>query len=113
MKNRIVIIGIAVLLICIGLSGCNNTISNSEINRFVGTWKAENNYEMTFFSNGTCNAINLGNRYEIEEGKLIFIMDVYEHEVNITYDYYFSDDDTILYLKLVGGDGTTTAFRKQ
>ena len=83
MKNRIVIIGIAVLLIFIGLSGCNDTISNSDINRFVGTWKAKTGYEMTFFSNGTCHAVNFGERYEIEDGKLVFIIDAYEQEVNI------------------------------
>jgi len=40
-------------------------------------------------------------------------MDVYGNEVNISYYYSFSNYDTILYLELVGGDGTINAFTKQ
>jgi len=41
MRKQLAIIGIVALLVCIGLSGCNQ-ISNSlnnEKNKFIGTWK--------------------------------------------------------------------------
>lgn len=105
---------VSFIVIIIGiLSGCNETMSNHEVNRFVGSWKAENDFLITFYSNGTCDPDVLGQKYEINDEKLVFIQEAYDTEVNITYEYSFSSDYTILYLKLVGGDGTITVFRKQ
>ena len=44
MKKQLVIIRIIALLVCVGLSGCNevsNTI-DPEKNKFIGTWKSDN-----------------------------------------------------------------------
>jgi len=47
MKKQFVIIGIAVLLICVGLSGCNesNNSFKSDEDRIIGTWVISDLYE--------------------------------------------------------------------
>lgn len=59
MRNQFVTIGIIVILVCVGLSGCNqisNTL-NPEKNKFVGTWNYQYgkkfNCSVTFISDGT------------------------------------------------------------
>jgi hypothetical protein len=123
MKKQLVIIGIVVLLVSIGLSGCNeitNTI-NPEKNKFIGTWKSFEpidtlTYE--FFSNGTIRATsfldshknqffgNLSNysylgTWELKIGKLIMnVSGIF----STTLDYHFSNNDTIL---IIAPSGTT------
>ena len=42
MNRYLIVLGIAVLLICVGLGGCNEqTGMSSEENKFVGTWENE------------------------------------------------------------------------
>jgi len=53
MKKHLIVIGTAVLLLVVGLSGCNelNPLS-SEVDRFVVTWKDEHCAIITFFPDG-------------------------------------------------------------
>ncbi len=59
MIKKIIMFGIVVLLICIGLSGCNEQDNNEDIqkiaNKFIGKWfeEGKNNQYMHFFRNGT------------------------------------------------------------
>ena len=83
MKKQFVIIGIIALLVCVGLSGCNE-ISNTldtERNKFVGTWKSTPGSgfgygTLTFFSNGTftvgASTTSSGQTWEIKDGQLVF-----------------------------------------
>ena len=77
MKKQFVIVGIIVLLICVGLSGCNESSQSSEKSRFVGTWRTDSQYsafaflqEVTFFSDGTISFAGQGGVYEIKDGAL-------------------------------------------
>ena len=83
MNKQLITLGIAVLFICVGLSGCeesNKPLSNVE-NRIIGTWKLDVNSTnvdlelgmyITFLSNGELISSNgrEGGDYEFKEGKL-------------------------------------------
>lgn len=93
------------------MSGCQEVTNSfpSEEGRFVGTW--ENNSTkstITFFSDGTCSSSDIlpysGLRgvWEIKDDKLVI---THEHGIIIsTYDYYFSENNSKLHLKNVGGE---------
>jgi len=114
MNKHLIVLGIAVLLICVGLSGCEelntendgNTVSQSD--RFIGTWKNEgNSYEIiTLFSDGACSYLGISGFWELKDGKLV--LDLYTSGLTITYDYYFSEEYTKLNLRQVGGDNYST-----
>ena len=115
--RKITILVIALMVISVGfLSGCNESdgdSQSSEENRLVGTWKADNIYTtlgktVTFFSDGTCSTSDIlpisGLRgvWEIKDDKLVI---THQHSIiNSTYDYYFSENNSKLHLKNVGGE---------
>jgi len=98
MKNHLVVVGIAVLLIFVGLSGCIN--ETGERSKFFGTWISEDGYFIyTFYSDGTGKFTgyydeNKSAIWEIGDGKLTIISDD-GHNININ-AYYFSNDDKML-----------------
>lgn len=71
MNKHLLIFGIAVLLGCVGLSGCNDNQGGGD-NRFVGAWKAdEYGITITMFSDGTCSyGFNRG-VWKLKDGKLV------------------------------------------
>jgi len=112
MNKHLIVIGTAVLLLVVGLSGCTDNVLNPEMNGFVGTWKYE--YEflggtvpeiITFFSDGTCTGAGYPN-YEIKDGKLVFIIYSEGNEMQFACDYIFSDNDNTLSLTTVGSSNT-------
>jgi ABC-type oligopeptide transport system substrate-binding subunit len=57
MKKKLVILGIVAILVCVGLSGCNQQMSNSispKKSKFVGTWHNSTTVNIDLFSDGTC-----------------------------------------------------------
>lgn len=98
MNKKLLIVAIAVLLICVGLSGCNETANDTS--RFIGTWISEDGYFIyTFYSDGTGKITgyydeNKSATWEIKDGKLTIISDD-GHNININ-AYYFSNDDKML-----------------
>lgn len=119
MKKQIMIVGMVVLLVCVGLSGCfeNNTADtrNSELDRFVGTWVGkhgsvsfQNNETWTFYENRSLkivdhewDEIDLGS-YNLEGTELkIRIPDTEDPRYVYTmwYNYTFSDSDTKLVIE--------------
>lgn len=114
MNKHLVVLGIAVLLICIGLSGCideNTNPSSSEESRFVGTWELieYDTYDITvtmvFFSDSTmtmtAEGMDYSGTYEIKDGKLVFNSKTSGME---SYDYSFSSDGMELTLRKIGSD---------
>jgi hypothetical protein len=111
MKKKIIITGIATLMIITGLSGCSTKNNNEnqlnqtltpELMRFIGLWKTnpENiNWTFNFFSNGTFQRMEgvVGGNYTINDGKLVL---TYLDEIWMgdTFDYIFSDGNNTLTL---------------
>jgi len=125
MKKQLLLFGIVVLLVCVGLSGCNqisNTL-NSDKSKFVGTWKTDiknqygvGNYTDTyiFFSDGTLSttylgsgSVNIPGSWEIKDGKLVLTV-----MVQAVYNYSFSNNDHTLTLTPMA-DGESQHFYKQ
>jgi hypothetical protein len=111
MQKQCAIIGILLLLIIPSLSGCNQ--SNTERDKFIGTWKTElkqnpigeNYYSETkiFYENGSYVTMNMGlgripGTWYLSNGKLI--IDTYFPG---TYQYIFSQNNSILTLTSVAG----------
>ncbi len=113
MKNYFLIIGIVVLLVCVGLSGCS---SNSQDNkRFIGSW-VNSTYGIqttyTFFSDGTCSIpwglMHVQGTYTIEGNQITF---KYDPSFIDVYNFNFSSDGNTLYLTKVGTE-IATAYTK-
>jgi len=112
---------ILILLSVTGLSGCveenNNYIveDNNYIieNKFVGTWQTGSGISrsaITFFSDGTGSLASGSTVWMIKNGKLV----VYWGEgIALTYNYSFSNGDTILTLIDVNSDLTTVYTKQQ
>jgi hypothetical protein len=112
MKKQLILIGTLAVLVCVGLSGCNQ-ISNlflSEADKFVGTWNTDGIWMnvptvLEFFSNGTVTAkVELGTivftitdgNWSIQDKTLT--MEIGDLISQTTYSYQFSSDDKILTL---------------
>lgn len=91
MKKQLIILGVAVLLVCIGLSGCfGETESNNIDKRFIGTQKSatlQRQKTFKFYSNGTGSFMEESTEWEIKDGKLFVYFPVLDY--NITYDFEF------------------------
>ncbi len=114
MNKHLIVIGIVVLLLVVGLSGCNeisNPLSSNDDNRFVGTWKS-NGYTITFFSDGEGSEMGIGFQWEIKDDKLVRETDITGVLQSMVYGYQFSDSDTTLTLTDVSS-GTPRIYTKQ
>ncbi|HUS99432.1 MAG TPA: hypothetical protein VMY59_03840 [Candidatus Thermoplasmatota archaeon] len=106
-KKQIIQIGIIVLLVCVGLSGCNQQSKplNTEEAKFVGTWVTDDDNALldlgknvVFFSDRTMTSqLGFTGTYEVDPGNYLI--------VNITrdgtktqhlFDYGFSNNGTTL-----------------
>ena len=111
MKKYFVVLGAIVLVVCVGLSGCNQ-ISNlflSDEDKFVGLWGSEGFLDVPtvigFSSNGTLsitvqmgliNFSSSGGSWELNEG--ILTMELGDFILLTTYTYKFEADNTKLTL---------------
>ncbi len=110
MKKQILIVGIIVIIITLGLTGCvdTNTKKGGENSKFVGNWigtekipdKGVIEISMTFFSNGSFNLSSgegitkayINGNWEINHGLLV-MWGLYGKR---NYYYSFSNDDKSL-----------------
>jgi ABC-type Fe3+-hydroxamate transport system substrate-binding protein len=116
MKKQILIVGIIVLLIAVGLSGCNQTSNSltSDKDKFVGTWNVKvNDKEGTFvfYSNGTL-ITSSGSRatWEIKDGLLVITGG--SGTTPSTLSYKFSNGNKTVVL-INSASGTTAILTKQ
>lgn len=125
MNKHLLTVGIAVLLICVGLSGCFDelgTQSDGESNtadRFVGTWDAknENMYHVlggvgviTFFSDGTFTTNTfLSGIWELKDGKLFITITI--EGLSYSLDYSFKTGGYYLYL--TDSNGKIKVYKKE
>jgi len=93
MKKKIIMLGIVVLLICVGLTGCMD-----EKSKFIGEWKDQDGDTHHFFSDGNFNTMTEGitqsGAWEIKDNKLVINVP----EGTVTYSYTFSNSDKTLTL---------------
>jgi len=115
MKKQLVMVGIVVLFIFVGLSGCTNNPLNTERNRFIGSW-VNSTYGIqttyTFFNDGTCSIpfgyMHVQGTYTVEGNQITF---KYEPSFMDVYKFSFSSDGNTLYLTKVGTE-IATAYTK-
>jgi len=100
MKKQLMIIGIIVILLTVGLSGCTETNSLSEEEkRFVGSWIMQGQEDIiTFYSDGGMSGSFGGDKYEIKDGKLVILTKISGGYTQELYNYSFSNNDTKLIL---------------
>jgi len=115
MKKYFVVLGVIVLVVCVGLSGCNQ-ISNlflSDEDKLVGTWNSEGIWfvvptVIVFFSNGTLKMeVEMGTidfssegKWEMNDG--IITMEIVDL-IPSNYTYQFSEDNKTLTLTPIDG----------
>ena len=125
MKKQLMIVGIIVILLTVGLSGCNednNTIQSDE-DKFIGTWTYSfiyNNNTLNasyiFSSNKKLEVISSyidevrtsNGTWSITDNKLLMYL---EGKDTITIDYEFSNNNTKLIL--TDSSGNVGIFTKQ
>jgi hypothetical protein len=95
MKKQLIIIGITLILLVVGLSGCNenNNTLNTEKNKFLGTWKNTTlgvTTTITLFSDGTCKIMNGNGTWDLQDGK--FVMTLAVNDESTIYTYAFSNN---------------------
>jgi hypothetical protein len=122
MKKNLMLIGSFAILVCVGLSGCNQ-ISNlflSEEDKLVGTWNTDGIWmnvptDLEFFSNGTITAkVELGTfdftindgKWDMHDGSLT--MEIGELISQTTYSYQFTEDNKILTLTNIENNDSFT-----
>ncbi len=120
-------LGIAVLLICIGLSGCTNednsqdgADASNDLAKFVGIWVCgESGAIYIFSSDGAFSSDAPGEEnegtYEVRDEKLWFTYTFppeLEGELE-GFDYSFSDNDTTFIISPLGYPEYAIAFQKQ
>lgn len=113
MKNNIVIIGILIILTFVGFSGCFGEESNSELNKFIGTWKhgtLKDGGTIIFYSDGNCNYNFDSAKWELKNNKLI--INLTDLRITLTFNYTFLDNNQILELVNVE-NGIMDDYRKQ
>lgn len=98
MKKQIIILGIIILFIAVGLTGCFDS-DNKELKKFVGAWRygtSPLSGSLTFFSNGTgIYKIDYA-EWKIENGRLVIFLP--KRDETLKFDYEFLDDDQTLIL---------------
>ena len=101
MKKQLVILGLVILFVCVGFSGCNQVSNrfNPDRDKFLGTWKVvklnnstSSGEVYTFFSDGTVGITDRMGTWEFKDRKLVLDFDIIQY----VYSYSFSDNDRTL-----------------
>jgi hypothetical protein len=103
MNKHLIVIGIIILLLAVGLSGCTDTQS-SDIDKLIGTWFDEETeiISITFFSDGNCDYGGINSTWELKDGEIV--IEFLNQDYIKTFDYIFSDNSNKLTLIQSGGD---------
>ena len=103
------------LLLTMLFSGCiDDTPAGTlqgEANRFVGSWKTDEELELILSSDGSCLFIGGSGDWELKDGKLFITIRFEDGQNMMSYDYQFSDKDTTL--TLVDAGDRLLVFAKQ
>jgi hypothetical protein len=106
MQKQLMIVGIIVIFITVGLSGCN------EQGKFLGTWQYSAGGTITFNNDNTAIINNIGllgltefigtTTYEIGNNQVTFTYG----SLSVSLNYYFQDSNTLV-LTSNAGDSIT------
>jgi len=100
MRPQSMLMGIIVLLLCVGLTGCEqfNSTENTERNKFVGTWQNTTGYpaRIVFSSDGHCTYGSEKGTWELQDSKLS--IELADSGLIYDYNYWFSNNNRTLLL---------------
>ena len=119
MNRNLIVIGVVILFLAVGLSGCEEQKNKGNIEMFIGVWEITEgsqphfNTTWEFHSNGSSKIVNIRdsthtdiiwNLWDIETGKLFLYRKPGSENgfYNISFDYYFSNVGATLTLKFFG-----------
>jgi hypothetical protein len=116
MKKQLVIIGISLVLLAVGLSGCTNNNGGGNIeDKFVGKWTClSGDYligNLEFYSDGLARTTHIVDAevisthsatWEVNGDKLI--VNETDSKIVITYRYTFSNDQTLVLTEVIMGN---------
>jgi hypothetical protein len=102
MYKKILIVVITLVLIAVGLSGCEEQSSGTLDSRFFGTWENQIGVEVKYASNGSFWSEPLGwsGTWEVKNGKICNIHD----GDSSCQEFSFSEDGNTLTVHMAGGD---------
>lgn len=123
MKKQLIAVGIIIIFLIVGLSGCNSNSTNSDEEKLIGIWTysislgnetASASYD--FLSNKMFKIITSYNgevytvngTWNVMDNKLLITLEGQDTVIN---DYIFSNNDTKL--KISDSSGSTVVFTKQ
>ena len=125
MKKKLIIFGIIVLLVCVGLSGCEENTSKLDEERIIGKWVGSELFQgstrnitiiflsnKTFETEGTYQGETIigSGTWKIVDDKLV--IDITEPTKNTSSsDYNFSNNSNTL--TIIDSTGKTMDFTKQ
>lgn len=126
MKKQIVVVGIMLVLLAVGLSGCTNEIGGNK-NKFVGTWTSTGGawYHdiIVLYSDGiaslTHHTLSSGDHvqsatWKVNDTHLVLTIESSVHgNYNEYFSYSFPNDETLVLTYSYGGYvGKPTTYKK-
>jgi len=91
MNKHLIVLGIVIVLLAVGLSGCLG-------NELVGTWERDTGKRLTFFDDGTAHWNNQDYCYKVEDGIITMCLGCdWDWEPYIKYYEYRVDGNTLIF----------------
>ena len=105
MRPQSVLMGLIILFLCLGLTGCEqfNPMENTETNKFVGIWQNTTGYpaRIVFSSDGQCIYGSETGTWKLQDSKLS--IELADSGLIYAYNYWFSNNNkTLLLTKTFG-----------
>ena len=115
MNKHLFVIGTAVLLLVVGLSGCDSIVSHPDRDKFIGTWKSTINEFNTYTLEGDGTLYYWGVKggtWEVKDNnRLEFHYSGSGGSGTVAYEYEFKDSNTLILEPL--GTGYSETYKKQ
>ena len=102
MNKKNLIVGIVLLCLVAGLSGCIDNENITNFDRLLGTWKTADEMTLILRSDGTCSFIGGSGTWELKDGKLFITINFNDGQNMMSYEYQFSDNYKTLTLTDAG-----------
>jgi len=120
MKKYLIVIGITLILLVVGFSGCTDNNASVDRAKFIGTWYIQaaaqigHSWLYTFYENGSYITYNEGvytnGTWNVKEGKKL---DLYSNNSTMALSYVFSNDDKTISISQVDSQYVSMVLQKQ